>query len=239
MTTAILELQSVDTYYGKIQALSNVHLDVHQGQVTALLGSNGAGKSTTLKTISGLVKAKQGIIRFMGEDITKLAPHQIVERGIVHVPEGRRIFGPMTVLENLELGSFTQRKNTVLVKQTLEHVFHVFPRLKERLKQRAGTLSGGEQQMLAIGRGLMGRPKLLMLDEPSMGLAPIIVKEIMKVITQVNQEGTTILLVEQNAVAALKLASFGYVLETGRIQLSGTGSDLRGDSKVMQAYLAH
>lgn len=235
----ILQLIDVDTYYGKVQALNGIQLQAMEGQITAILGSNGAGKSTTLKTISGLVGARQGKIEFMEEDITKLQPHEIVERGIVHVPEGRRIFGPMTVLENLQLGGFTQRKRKKFLEDALEHVFHVFPRLKERMKQRAGTLSGGEQQMLAIGRALMANPKLLMLDEPSMGLAPIIVKEILKVIKQINQTGTTVLLVEQNARAALKLAHAGYVLETGSIKLSGSSEELQADDKVIQAYLAH
>lgn len=239
MTTAVLELLDVDTYYGKIQSLSGINLRVNQGEITALLGSNGAGKSTTLKTISGIVKAKRGKVLFMGEDLSKLQPHQIVQLGIVHVPEGRRIFGPMTVLENLQLGGFTQRKDSKFVNDKLDHAFHVFPRLKERMKQKAGTLSGGEQQMLAIGRALMGNPKLLMLDEPSMGLAPIIAKEIMKVISQINQDGTTVLLVEQNARAALKLAHSGYVLETGRITLFGSAAELREDHKVIEAYLAH
>lgn len=239
MTTPVLELKNVDTYYGKIQALENISLHLHAGEITALLGSNGAGKSTTLKTISGLVHPKNGSVFFMGEEISKLQPHQIVERGIVHVPEGRRIFGPMTVLENLQLGSYSQRKNAKFVKERMEHVFHVFPRLQERMKQKAGTLSGGEQQMVAIGRALMGNPKLLMLDEPSMGLAPIIVKEILKVIHQINLEGTTVLLVEQNARAALKLAQTGYVLETGRITISGSAAELREDDRVIAAYLAH
>ncbi len=239
MTTPILELLDVDAYYGKIQALEGISLSVNEGEITALLGSNGAGKSTTLKAISGIVKSKKGRISFMGEDFSKLQPHQIVERGVVHVPEGRRIFGPLTVLENLELGSFTQRKQTKFVKSQLEYVFHIFPRLKERSKQRAGNLSGGEQQMLAMGRALMAKPKLLMLDEPSMGLAPIIVKEIMRIIQEINQEGTTVLLVEQNAKAALKLATSGYVLETGSIKLSGTASELKEDDRVVQAYLAH
>lgn len=239
MTTPLLELLDVDAYYGRIQALGGINLSVNQGEITALLGSNGAGKSTTLKTISGLVKAKKGKIVFMGEDMSKIQPHQIVERGIIHVPEGRRIFGPMTVLENLQLGSYKQRKQKKFIRDELEHVFHIFPRLKERMKQRAGTLSGGEQQMLAIGRALMGKPNLLMLDEPSMGLAPIIVKEILKVIAQINREGTTVLLVEQNARAALKLAHSGYVLETGSIALSGAAAELREDHKIIQAYLAH
>lgn len=236
---SLLELSRVDAYYGKIRALNGISLTVGQGEIVTLLGSNGAGKSTTLKTISGLVRAKSGIIRFMGEDITKLTPHEIVERGIVHVPEGRRVFGSMTVRENLELGGFTKRKDHAFVRRTLEHVFELFPRLKERHKQKAGTLSGGEQQMLAIGRAIMSDPKLLMLDEPSMGLAPIVVQDIMKIIRKINEEGTTVLLVEQNAKAALKLAHTGYVIETGRIAMSGSAEKLREDDNIIKAYLAN
>ncbi|GIM47076.1 ABC transporter ATP-binding protein [Collibacillus ludicampi] len=235
----LLELSQVNSYYGKIQALKGINLTVKEGEIVTLLGSNGAGKSTTLKTISGLVRARSGSIRFMGEDIGKLAPHEIVDRGIVHVPEGRRIFGSLTVTENLELGSFTKRKDPAFVKRTLEHVFTLFPRLKEREKQKAGTLSGGEQQMLAIGRAIMSGPKLLMLDEPSMGLAPIVVQEIMKIIKQINSEGTTILLVEQNAKAALKLAHTGYVIETGQITLHDHADKLREDDRIIKAYLAN
>ncbi len=235
---ALLELVDVDAYYGKIQALRSVRLTVPEGEVTTLLGTNGAGKSTTLRTISGVVRARRGQILFMGEDITRLEPHQVVERGIVHVPEGRRIFGTMSVTENLELGAFTKRKKPGHVRQSMERVYELFPRLKERAKQMAGTLSGGEQQMLAIGRALMGEPKLLMLDEPSMGLAPIVVKEIMRTIAKIRDEGTTILLVEQNARAALKLASIGYVLESGQVKLSGTSEELQRDDRVVEAYLA-
>ncbi|UOF91320.1 ABC transporter ATP-binding protein [Fodinisporobacter ferrooxydans] len=235
----VLELSQVDAYYGKIQALKTISLEVGQAEIVALLGSNGAGKSTTLKSISGLVRPRNGSIRFMGEDIGKLAPHEIVERGIVHVPEGRHIFGGLTVRENLELGSFTKRKDHVFVKRTLEHVFDLFPRLKERERQKAGTLSGGEQQMVAIGRAIMSGPKLLMLDEPSMGLAPIIVQEIMKIIKRINAEGTPILLVEQNAKAALKLAHKGYVMETGQITMQDSAEKLRQDDSIVKAYLAY
>jgi branched-chain amino acid transport system ATP-binding protein len=236
----VLELANVESYYGKIQALKGISLSVSHGEIVALLGSNGAGKSTTLKTISGLVRSKNGTVRFMGEDICKLAPHQIVERGVVHVPEGRHIFGTMSVTENLELGSFSKRKDAAFVRRTLEQVFHLFPRLKEREKQKAGTLSGGEQQMLAIGRAMMSGPKLLMLDEPSMGLAPILVQEIMKIIKQINQEeGTTVLLVEQNAKSALKLAHTGYVMETGQITINDSAEKLREDSRIIKAYLAN
>ncbi|GAX90262.1 ABC transporter ATP-binding protein [Effusibacillus lacus] len=234
-----LELTQVDAYYGKIQALRGISLSVRNGEIVTLLGSNGAGKSTTLKTISELVRVRNGSIRFEGEDIGKLSPHQIVDRGIVHVPEGRRVFGAMTVTENLELGSFPKRKDTQFVKRTMEHVFELFPRLKERHKQKAGTLSGGEQQMLAIGRGLMSGPKLLMLDEPSMGLAPIVVQDIMKIIKKINSEGTTVLLVEQNAKAALKLAHTGYVIETGQITIQDTAEKLRQDDSIVKAYLAN
>lgn len=235
----ILELRDVDAFYGQVHALRGVSLRVEEGEIAALLGSNGAGKSTTLKTISGLVRAKGGSIRFLGEEITRLDPHRIVELGIVHVPEGRRVFGALTVLENLELGGFTKRKDPAFTKRTLERVMHLFPRLNERAKQRAGTLSGGEQQMLAMGRALMSDPKLLMLDEPSMGLAPIIVKEIFKIVRQINAEGIPVLLVEQNAKAALKLAHQGYVLETGQITLQNRADLLSQDEKIVKAYLAN
>jgi branched-chain amino acid transport system ATP-binding protein len=238
MSSLVLELKNVDSYYGKIKALEGISAVIDKGEIVTILGSNGAGKSTLLKTVSGLVKTQKGSITFMGEDITKLQPHEIVELGVVHIPEGRRIFGTMTVLENLELGGYTQRKKKHHIKENVENIFELFPRLKERAKQKAGTLSGGEQQMLAIGRGLMVEPKLLMLDEPSMGLAPIIVKEIMKIITNINKQGTTILLVEQNARAALKLATRGYVLETGSIKIEGSATELQEDSKVVNAYLA-
>ncbi|MDR7001181.1 ABC transporter ATP-binding protein [Neobacillus niacini] len=238
MSTPVLELKNVDSYYGKIQALEQVSASIYPGEIVTMLGSNGAGKSTLLKTISGLVKTQNGSIIFLGQEITKLRPHEIVELGVVHVPEGRRIFGTMTVLENLELGGFTQRKKKNHIKDNVENIFELFPRLKERAKQKAGTLSGGEQQMLAIGRGLMVEPKLLMLDEPSMGLAPIIVKEIMKIIRNINKQGTPILLVEQNVRAALKLATRGYVLETGILTMEGSATDLQEDSKVVNAYLA-
>lgn len=237
--SALLELKNVYAYYGQIQALTDINVTIDPGQIVTLLGSNGAGKSTTLKAISGLLKKTAGSINFMGDDILRLQPHQIVERGIVHVPEGRRVFRDLTIRENLELGSFTQRKNVLFVKNTMEYVFNIFPRLLERQKQKAGTLSGGEQQMLAIGRALMSNPKLLMLDEPSMGLAPIIVKDIMRIISRINQDGTPILLVEQNAKLALKLSHYAYVLETGRITLHGVASDLQSDPNVTNAYLMH
>ncbi|WP_027417941.1 ABC transporter ATP-binding protein [Aneurinibacillus terranovensis] len=236
--SVVLEMKNVETYYGKIQAVKDVNISVKQGEILALLGANGAGKSTILKTISGLVRPAQGTIHFMGEDITKKEPHSIVEMGLIHVPEGRRIFGALTVTENLELGGFTKKSDKSKTHKNIKKVFDMFPRLAERHKQLAGTLSGGEQQMLAIGRALMSEPKLLMLDEPSMGLAPIIVLEIMKIIKRINTENnTTILLVEQNAKAALKLAHRGYVLETGNITLEDSADSLRKNDSIIKAYL--
>ncbi|MDF2681873.1 MAG: transporter ATP-binding protein [Brevibacillus sp.] len=235
--SALLTINEVHSFYGKIEALKGISLEVRQGEIVALLGSNGAGKSTTLKTISGLVRPGSGDILLEGKSLAGWAPHKIVEAGIVHVPEGRRIFAGLTVRENLELGGFTQRKETTVISEGIEQAFALFPRLKERSGQLGGTLSGGEQQMLAICRGLMARPKLLMLDEPSMGLAPIIVQEIMHIIREINQQGTTILLIEQNAKAALRLAHRGYVLETGRIVMENTAEVLRGDESIVKAYL--
>lgn len=236
MNDILLRLKNVETYYGKIHALRGINLEVRRGQIVTLLGSNGAGKSTTLKTISGLVQAFAGTIEFMGQDITREMPHIIVEMGLIHVPEGRRIFRDLTVEENLELGSFTLKDNKKR-KERLEHVYELFPILKQRKRQYGGTLSGGEQQMLAIGRAMMVTPKLLLLDEPSMGLAPIIVQEIMKIIKRLNQEGITILLVEQNAKMALKLADYGYVLETGKIVMENYGYELKKDESIVKAYL--
>lgn len=236
MNDILLRLKNVETYYGKIHALRGINLEVRRGQVVALLGSNGAGKSTTLKTISGLVQADAGTIEFLGADITREMPHVIVEMGLIHVPEGRRIFKDLTVEENLELGSFTLKDNKKR-KERLEYVYELFPILKQRRKQSGGTLSGGEQQMLAIGRAMMVIPKLLLLDEPSMGLAPIIVQEIMKIIKRLNQEGITILLVEQNAKMALRLADYGYVLETGKIVMENKGNELKKDESIVKAYL--
>lgn len=236
MTETILAIEQLETYYGKIHALKGISLEVKQGQIVTLLGSNGAGKSTTLRTISGLVPAGAGKVSFMGRDITKEEPHNIVSMGLIHVPEGRRIFKGLTVKENLELGSFTLKDDMERQKR-IEHVFEIFPILEDRQKQDAGLLSGGEQQMLAIGRAMMIEPKLLLLDEPSMGLAPIIVREIMRIIKRLNEEGTTILLVEQNAKIALKLADYGYVLETGKIVMEGDGATLREDRSIVQAYL--
>jgi branched-chain amino acid transport system ATP-binding protein len=238
MSQAILSLKNLETRYGAVYALKGINLEVREGEIVTLLGSNGAGKSTTLRTISSLIPACGGSVEFMGKDITKEEPHKIVEMGVIHVPEGRKILRDLTVLENLELGSFTLRDNAVR-KTRLEHVFEMFPVLKDRQKQMGGLLSGGEQQMLAIGRALMVKPKILLLDEPSMGLAPIIVNNIMRIIKQINKEGTTILLVEQNAKIALKLAHRGYVLETGSIVSSGDAAELSKDESIVKAYLGH
>jgi branched-chain amino acid transport system ATP-binding protein len=232
----VLNLQNVSTYYGKIHALRDISCSVCKGEIVTLLGANGAGKSTTLRTISGLNRASSGTIRFLGEDITGKQPHEIVEMGLIHVPEGRRIFKGMTIQENLELGSFTLRDDSER-KKRMDHVFEIFPVLRERRYRDSAMLSGGEQQMLAMGRALMTRPELLLLDEPSMGLAPFLVKEIMRIIVRLNREGVTILLVEQNARVALQLASHGYVLETGRIVTKGDAGDLRQDERIIKAYL--
>ncbi|MFB6362962.1 ABC transporter ATP-binding protein [Paenibacillus elgii] len=236
--STLLDVKRMEAFYGKIQAVRGVDFTVKQGEIVALLGANGAGKSTILKTISGLIRPAQGSIAFMGEDLTKKEPHAIVAMGVVHVPEGRRVFGGLTVTENLELGFFIKKRDKAKLAQNLDMIFQMFPRLAERRKQMAGTLSGGEQQMLAIGRALMSEPKLLMLDEPSMGLAPIVVIDMMKIIKQINQQrGTTILLVEQNAKAALKLAHRGYVLETGSITMEDSAASLLADDNVVKAYL--
>ena len=231
----ILKVEDINVYYGSIHAIKGISFEVDEGEVVTLIGANGAGKSTTLNTISGLLRSKTGSIEFMGESLAKVPCHKVVERGLALVPEGRRIFLQMTVQENLEMGAFTQKGDTV--QEDLEKVYTLFPRLKERIKQMAGTLSGGEQQMLAMGRALMSRPKLLMLDEPSMGLAPILVEQIFEIIQNLHKAGTTILLVEQNAQAALSVADRGYVLETGRIVTSGTGAELLADEAVKKAYL--
>lgn len=236
MNDRVLVLHDVETYYGKIHALRGVNLEVPQGKIVTLLGSNGAGKTTTLNTISGLIQASSGKIEFYGRDISKEKAHNIVGMGLIHVPEGRRIFKDLTVRENLELGGFTL-KDDALRRKRIEHIFEIFPRLKDRQKQSGGTLSGGEQQMLAIGRAMMTDPKLLLLDEPSMGLAPLIVQDIMRIIKRLNSEGTTILLVEQNAKIALKLADYGYVLETGRLVMEGDSAELRRDERITRAYL--
>lgn len=232
----LLQVNNLVTSYGKIEALKGISLDVEQGEIVTLIGANGAGKSTTLKTISGQLKPSDGAIDFEGTSIVDMPAHKVAGLGIVQVPEGRRIFSRMTVTENLEMGAFL-RKDRNEVKQSVERVLELFPRLAERRGQKGGTLSGGEQQMLAMGRGLMGKPKLLMLDEPSMGLAPVIVETIFETIEQLNKEGITILLVEQNAHLALSIATRGYVLETGQIKLSGTGKDLLTNEEVRKAYL--
>ena len=231
----ILKVDDINVYYGSIHAIKGISFEVEEGEVVTLIGANGAGKSTTLNTISGLLRSKTGSIEFMGQSLAKVPSHKIVERGLALVPEGRRIFLQMTVQENLEMGAFTQKGGET--QQDLEKIYALFPRLKERLKQMAGTLSGGEQQMLAMGRALMSHPKLLMLDEPSMGLAPILVEQIFEIIQNLHKAGTTILLVEQNAQAALSVADRGYVLETGRIVTSGTGKELLESSAIKKAYL--
>ncbi|HBG22859.1 MAG: ABC transporter ATP-binding protein [Syntrophaceticus sp.] len=232
----MLELEDVHVHYGAIWALKGINLTVGKGEIVSLIGANGAGKSTTLRAISGIVKASSGRISFQGEDLEKVPSHDIVKRGIAQVPEGRRVFANLSVLENLEMGAYI-RNDTKEIKRDLEGVLVRFPRLKERIGQVSGTLSGGEQQMLAIGRALMTRPKLMLLDEPSMGLAPLLVKEIFSIIEEINKEGTTILLVEQNARMALQIANRAYVLETGRIVLDGPAQELAKQEDVKKAYL--
>ncbi len=231
----MLSVKDLNVYYGPIHAVKGVSFDVNQGEIVTLIGANGAGKSTILKTVSGLLKPKGGEVDFMDKKISGTAPHKIVELGIAHVPEGRRIFTKMTVEENLEMGAFTAPSASV--EESKEQVFQRFPRLKERRKQTAGTLSGGEQQMLAMGRALMSKPSLMMLDEPSMGLAPILVEQVFDIIRELHEAGTTILLVEQNARMALSIADRAYVLETGKISLSGTGRELAESESVRKAYL--
>jgi len=233
---ALLEVDSVETFYGRVQALHGVSLKVEEGEIVTLIGSNGAGKTTTLRTISGLTPPVRGQVRLRGETITHLGAEQVVARGVGHVPEGRRIFSRMTVRDNLMLGAYI-RKDGDGIRSDLERVFFLFPRLKERLDQIAGTLSGGEQQMLAIGRALMSRPRVLLLDEPSLGLAPILVDTIFQVLQEINKAGTTILLIEQNALKALHAAHRGYVLETGRIVQEGTAKELLESPDVQRAYL--
>ncbi len=232
----MLELKNVHTYYGNIHALKGISIVVHEGEIVTLIGSNGAGKTTTLRTIQGLLRPREGSIILRGEELTRLQPHEIVQRGISQSPEGRLIFSKMTVRENLEMGAY-QRKDKDGIARDMEHVFSLFPRLKERISQRGGTLSGGEQQMLSMGRALMARPRLMLLDEPSMGLAPILVDQIFDIIRTLNGDGTTILLVEQNARLALGIANRGYVLETGEIALVGEGKNLLNNPSVKAAYL--
>jgi branched-chain amino acid transport system ATP-binding protein len=232
----ILKLDDVHTYYGTIHALKGISIDVREGEIVTLIGANGAGKSTTLRSINGLNHPKEGTITFRGKDITNEAPHEIVKMGISQSPEGRHVFSRMSVLENLEMGAY-QRTNRAEIREDLERVYDLFPRLLERKTQKAGTLSGGEQQMLAMGRALMARPKLLLLDEPSMGLAPIFVEKIFEIIKEINGQGTPILLVEQNALMALDAASRGYVLETGHVALADDAKSLRQNEQVRKTYL--
>ncbi|QCR33254.1 ABC transporter ATP-binding protein [Lysinibacillus sp. SGAir0095] len=231
----MLKLSNVETYYGQIQALKGIDLEVHEGKIITLLGANGAGKSTTMKTISGLLKPKNGSVEFLGENVTGLRPDQLLRKGIALVPEGRAILSSMTVLDNLEMGAYHRKDKGI--KEEIENVMKRFPILKERQTQMAGTLSGGQQQMLAIARALLSKPKLLLLDEPSMGLAPLIVAEIFKIIKEIKDTGTTVLLVEQNAKQALKIADYGYVMETGKIIIEGKASDLIVDPRIVEAYL--
>ncbi len=230
----MLRVENIDVYYGNIHALKGISFEVKEGEIVALIGANGAGKSTTLKTVSGMMHPKQGSISFLGEDITHTDCHKLPAKGLAHVPEGRRVFLHMTVLENLEMGAYIHKN---VSRDDLDNVFQRFPRLLERKNQTAGTLSGGEQQMLAMGRALMSRPRLLMLDEPSMGLAPILVEQIFDIITELHKAGTTILLVEQNAEMALQIADRAYVLESGRVTLSGTGAELAQSDEIKKAYL--
>ena len=231
----ILKVEDINVYYGAIHALKGVSFEVNEGEIVTLIGANGAGKSTTLNTVSGLLRPKTGSIQFLGEDITRTPAHKLVEKGLSQVPEGRRVFLQMTVQENLEMGAFTEKKGDI--KGNLEMVYKQFPRLKERYRQVAGTLSGGEQQMLAMGRALMSQPRLLMMDEPSMGLAPILVEQIFDIIKELHRAGTTILLVEQNAQMALDIADRAYVLETGKVTISGSAGELLENDSVRSAYL--
>jgi branched-chain amino acid transport system ATP-binding protein len=233
---AMLEVHNVHTYYGNIHALKGISITVEEGEIVTLIGGNGAGKSTTLKTISGLLRPREGYVKLNGEDLLQYKAHEIVAKGVVQVPEGRQVFAALTVMENLEMGAFT-RDDRDGIRADIEKVFHIFPRLKERQRQVAGTLSGGEQQMLATGRALMAKPKLMLLDEPSMGLAPVLVDSIFDTIKQLHQEGTTILLVEQNARMALQVANRGYVIQTGEVILSDTAEHLRENPMVQKAYL--
>ena len=235
MAQTMLNVEGINVYYGAIHAIKDISFHVDEGEIVTLIGANGAGKSTNLKTISGLLHPKTGTITYKGQNITGMRAHKIVQAGLAQVPEGRHVFLHMTVEENLEMGGYTQERSSIA--PNMEKVFTLFPRLKERRRQMAGTLSGGEQQMLAMGRALMSNPKLLMLDEPSMGLAPILVEQIFEIIQRLHQKGTTILLVEQNAQMALSVADRGYVLETGRVTLTGPGKELLADEAVKKAYL--
>lgn len=235
----LLEVSALASQYGPIKALFDVSLTVDTGELVAMVGANGAGKTTLLRAISGVQAASAGSIRFDGRDMTRLSPHRIVADGIGHVPEGRQVFAPLSVQDNLRLGAFSRRRDRAAVNTDLAHIYELFPILGERRHQAAGTLSGGEQQMLAIGRSLLGKPRLLLLDEPSMGLAPLLVEEIFRVIAELNSEGVTILLVEQNARAALGIADRGYVMETGKVVMSAPASELLEDENVRKAYLGH
>ena len=234
---AMLKVTDLTVNYGVIQAVKGISFEVEEGEIVALIGANGAGKTTTLHTITGMIPARTGTIEFHGTDITKVPAHKIVSMGLAHVPEGRRVFAQLTVLENLKMGAYT-RKDKDEIGKSLEEIYKRFPRLKERKNQPAGTLSGGEQQMLAVGRALMSKPKMIVMDEPSMGLSPLYVTEIFKIIQEINDSGTTVLLVEQNAKKALAIADKAYVLETGNIVLSGKASDLMNDDSVKKAYLS-
>lgn len=233
---AMLEVKDLEVYYGMIQAIKGISFEVNQGEVIALIGANGAGKTTTLQTITGMIPSKKGSITFNGVDITKVPGHKIVPMGMTHVPEGRRVFAQLSVLDNLKLGAYT-RSDQKEIQESLQMVYRHFPRLEERKNQMAGTLSGGEQQMLAMGRALMSKPSIVLMDEPSMGLSPIFVTEIFSIIQEISKEGTTVLLVEQNAKKALSIADRGYVLETGKIVLSGDAKDLMNDESIKKAYL--
>jgi branched-chain amino acid transport system ATP-binding protein len=234
----LLDVKDLNVYYGAIHALQGISFTLNKGEIVTLIGANGAGKSTTLRTISGLLRPRRGSVTFQDEDITMTPAEQIVRRGVVHIPEGRKIFAPMTVRENLEMGAYT-RTDPAEIQQSMERGFASFPRLKERLNQLGGTLSGGEQQMLAMARAMMSRPVLLLMDEPSMGLSPIMTEEIFRIIQEINSQGTSILLVEQNALMALQIANRAYVLETGRIVLEGSAKELRESARVREAYLGH
>lgn len=233
---AMLEVKDLEVYYGVIQAIKGVSFHVDKGEVIALIGANGAGKTTTLHTVAGLLAPKKGSVVFEGQDITKIPAHKIVSLGMAHVPEGRRVFAELSVYENLKMGAYT-RKDKTEIEENLQHIYERFPRLKERKNQMAGTLSGGEQQMLAMGRALMSKPKIILMDEPSMGLSPILVNEIFDIIQEVSKSGTTVLLVEQNAKKALSIADRAYVLETGQISLEGKAEDLLRDDSIKKAYL--
>ena len=235
MADTILKVDNINVYYGNIHAVKGVSFEVNEGEIVTLIGANGAGKSTTLKTVSGLLKPRSGDVLYKGKSIKGVRAHKIVEAGLAQVPEGRHVFLHMTVEENLDMGAYTQPASTIAPNK--EKVFELFPRLKERRKQLAGTMSGGEQQMLAVGRALMSRPKLMMLDEPSLGLAPLVVQDIFSIIREINKQGVTILLIEQNANMALQTADKAYVLETGRLTMEGTGAELLADESVKEAYL--